>query len=834
MSIRSFVKRGARKVLSVFHNEQPPKCNRPPCQVLFVNGCGPQVEALHRYRVIHQREQLAAWGITTDEVYYDDALPNDADCADVVVAYRCPITPNLHQLIENAHKQGKKVYFDVDDLVIDTSYTDELPVVKAMIAQDKEIFDDGITRNGKTLAMCDGAIVTTQRLAQEIAKIVPTVLINRNTASAEMVSLSQAAYQTAERSDDEVLLGYFSGSMTHNADFMQVLPALVEVLSQRPNARLKVVGDLELPQELVPFSQQVVHAERVDWRELPKLIASIDINLAPIEPTLFNEAKSENKWVEAALVGVPTVASDFGAFAYAIRDGQTGLLCKDLREWKSALLRLVDDAQFRRQLGEQARLWCLAHNTTATTGTLLADFLAPKAPRRSIQSLLPPGQDEQTAIVDTFLQSRGFVRKQVTLDDRPWEGTSLEQRTQQAQHILLEGKKLAIFVYERSCGDDATFRYFGYNLTQRLAASNSWGGIWLFVDELDAADSLVEMASVVLLIRCRVRPELVKLARKASAAGIGMGYLIDDNALGAQTAPRIIQVMASDPNSTFERDFWTGTTQRFGLASQLASATVVPLGFHADLLRHESDKPVFVVHSSLNDEQVGVARDIVSSRGRTMGDGRFVIGYFSGTASHQDDFELVRPALLRLLAEDSNTCLLLGGHLNIDDQLWPYLQSGQLVLMPRVDYVTLQYLQSAVDVVLAPLVIDDFTNCKSALKVFEAGVMGTTACASPSFAYAEAIADGVTGFLCDSEDAWYRNIAKLRDDHRLCDTLGEEARSQALAHYYGQAICEQIEQACDGIAALEPSGDIDAVEAQVAARQIGDWDNPFEASPAFA
>lgn len=833
MSIRSFVGRGARKVLSIFHNEQPRRSNRPPCQVLFVNGCGPQVEAPRRYRVTHQREQLEAWGISTDEVYYDDVLPSDADCADVIVAYRCPITPNVRQLIETAHRQGKKVFFDVDDLVISTSYTDELPMVKAMSSKEKEIFDDGVTRNGRTLAMCDGAIVTTQRLAQELAKVVPTVLINRNTASAEMVSLSQAARQAAERSDDEVLLGYFSGSMTHNADFMQVLPALVEVLSQRPNTRLKVVGDLELPQELVPFSQQVVHAERVHWRELPKLIASVDINLAPIEPTLFNEAKSENKWVEAALVGVPTVASDFGAFAHAIRNGQTGLLCKDSQEWKSALLRLVDDAAFRRQLGEQARLWCLAHNTTITTGTLLADFLVPKT-QRSIQNLLPSGQDEQAAIVDSFLQSRGFVRKQVTLDDHPWEDTSLEQRVQQAQHILLEGKRLAVFVYERSCGDDATFRYFGYNLTQRLAASHSWGGIWLFVDELDAADNLIEMASVMLLIRCRVRPELVRLARKASTAGIAMGYLIDDNALGAQTAPRIIQAMASDPNSTFERDFWTGTTQRFGLASQLTSATVVPLGFHADLLRRESDKPVLVVHSSLNDEQVGVAQDIVASRGRTMGDDRFVIGYFSGTASHQDDFELVRPALLRLLSEDADTCLLLGGHLNIDEQLWPYLQSGQLVLMPRVDYVTLQYLQSAVDVVLAPLVVDDFTNCKSALKVFEAGVTGTTACASPSFAYTEAIADGVTGFLCSDEDAWYHSLAKLRDDRRLCDTLGEEARSHALAHYYGQAICEQIEQACDALAALEPSEDIDAVEAAVAARQISDWDNPFEASPAFA
>lgn len=37
---------------------------------------------------------------------------------------------------------------------------------------------------------------------------------------------------------------------------------------------------------------------------------NVDINIAPIEFTIFNEAKSVNKWVEAALVKVPTLATN--------------------------------------------------------------------------------------------------------------------------------------------------------------------------------------------------------------------------------------------------------------------------------------------------------------------------------------------------------------------------------------------------------------------------------------------------------------------------------------------------------------------------------------------
>ena len=55
------------------------------------------------------------------------------------------------------------------------------------------------------------------------------------------------------------------------------------------------------------------------------VIAEMDINLAPLEDTIFNRAKSENKWIEAALVKVVTIASDVGAFHDCIEDGKTGV-----------------------------------------------------------------------------------------------------------------------------------------------------------------------------------------------------------------------------------------------------------------------------------------------------------------------------------------------------------------------------------------------------------------------------------------------------------------------------------------------------------------------------
>ena len=72
----------------------------------------------------------------------------------------------------------------------------------------------------------------------------------------------------------------------------------------------------------------------VPWLELPGVLRDLDVNLAPLAPSSrFNEAKSAIKWLEAALVETPTVATPTGPFREAIEDGGTGLLATTPDEW---------------------------------------------------------------------------------------------------------------------------------------------------------------------------------------------------------------------------------------------------------------------------------------------------------------------------------------------------------------------------------------------------------------------------------------------------------------------------------------------------------------------
>ena len=85
-----------------------------------------------------------------------------------------------------------------------------------------------------------------------------------------------------------------------------------------------------------------------------KKIADSDISIAPLEPTAFNDAKSNIKFLEASILALPSVCSPADAFKSTIIDGETGMLATSPREWEHKLLALVDDQTLRVDIGNRA------------------------------------------------------------------------------------------------------------------------------------------------------------------------------------------------------------------------------------------------------------------------------------------------------------------------------------------------------------------------------------------------------------------------------------------------------------------------------------------------
>jgi glycosyltransferase involved in cell wall biosynthesis len=324
-----------------------------PKHILIIDGVENQIPQCTRYRVINKAEQLRSFSHEVWTVNASDFQMGYAEYASQIIIYRTPYSEQFKQLIELAHKYNKTVFYDIDDLVYDTSYTDQLDYVKTLGKQEKEAYDSGVRSYGKLMELCDAFITSTTDLKNELLKLGKPVYLNRNLASEELISISEQAIDKTIKDKKKIKIGYFSGSITHNENFDLIRSAILKILKEFPQTELHLVGHLTIPDEMKNYKKQLIVHDFLDWTLLPSLVAEMDINLAPLVDNVFNRAKSEIKWLEAALVNVPTIASDLGSFAQMISEGGTGILASDT-EWYEKLKELIISSEKREILATNA------------------------------------------------------------------------------------------------------------------------------------------------------------------------------------------------------------------------------------------------------------------------------------------------------------------------------------------------------------------------------------------------------------------------------------------------------------------------------------------------
>jgi glycosyltransferase involved in cell wall biosynthesis len=164
-------------------------------------------------------------------------------------------------------------------------------------------------------------------------------------------------------------------------DLRDLLAALVPIVAGYPAARLLVVGRGERGEEreLLRLAERAGIAAAIDYRgwaepdQIPALLASADLVIAPMDDTLINRARSLAKLLELMAAGLPIVAGRVGQVAEYIEDGRSGLLVPpgDPAALARATLALLADPVLRARLGQGARARVAQHYTW--------DHLAPAA-----------------------------------------------------------------------------------------------------------------------------------------------------------------------------------------------------------------------------------------------------------------------------------------------------------------------------------------------------------------------------------------------------------------------------------------------------------------------
>ncbi|MCK8784668.1 glycosyltransferase [Roseomonas sp. NAR14] len=365
----------------------------------------------------------------------------------------------------------------------------------------------------------------------------------------------------------------------------------------------------------------------------------------------------------------------------------------------------------------------------------------------------------------------------------PWEAWPLATRLD----ALRRGRPRIAWLYETP--DTSTFRYRCLNPTATLAATRpDIGAAWFGLDDLPAL--MDEVSGLHALVICRVRYDarLARLVTRAKAAGVRVLFDCDDLVFDIGYIHLILDTLDQDVGNRDVWDDWYAHVGRKETLARLCDGGITTNRFIADRLGRivaNGLESVGIVPNYFDREQEEASRALLAAkRARGFrGDGRVTIGYFSGSPTHNRDFAVAAPALARLLAADPAVDLRVVGFLDSTGPL-RHLAS-RVEIIPLQDYINLQRVIAEVEINIAPLQDNSFTNCKSELKFFEAAAVGTWTVATPTYTFRHAIRDGETGLLARADqwdDALAASVARVRDPERYAP-VAEAAAAEVYARY---------------------------------------------------
>ncbi len=370
----------------------------------------------------------------------------------------------------------------------------------------------------------------------------------------------------------------------------------------------------------------------------------------------------------------------------------------------------------------------------------------------------------------------------------PWKNT-LEERLHILNDAKNNGKKVVVYYVE--VPDSMTFRYRCYNTFQATMGSNKWQAVYFFSREKTTIKELLSEIDLFILGRqfgnSRKTDDLI---RAVKAKNIPLVLDIDDLIFDK----KYFRVVLNTIGQTIFWNYWVENFTENRKVAERMDGFLVTNDFLGKRIEESFDKPYQVIKNSLDQEQIR-ASDAYLRLG-LKNNNYFKIGYFSGSSTHENDLEMALPEVLEFMDKYPKTKLRVVGWMEFDERARRFLESGRIERIPPVDFRKLQRLMCEVDVNIAPLVINDFTNCKSELKFFEAAAVETTTIASPTYTFKKAIKDGENGFLAQPGE-WYDKLEYLYQHPEENRKIAKCAKKYALKHYYGKEFLKEVEAAYD-------------------------------------
>lgn len=279
--------------------------------------------------------------------------------ADVVVFHR-PNDDRSLKIAQELRKKGKKIVMDNDD-----TYKNLGGLALGKIF---EKIDTAVDTFGK---YADLITCSTEFLAEEYRKLNQNVIVLPNCVDPDDWP------EIPQRNDGEKVRIGIVGSVGLNSDVTHVRP-LIKRLSDRDDVQLVLFAlpkkdgtTIERVQKLYETEYKYWESLNIEWQPFVNMQdyietldnLKLDILMIPRSDDYFNRCKSNLKFLEASMLEIPVVAQGFedGKSPYQVNpdDAKHMTVVVDNTKWEDMLERLIQDKEWRRQVGREARAYVL-------------------------------------------------------------------------------------------------------------------------------------------------------------------------------------------------------------------------------------------------------------------------------------------------------------------------------------------------------------------------------------------------------------------------------------------------------------------------------------------
>lgn len=171
----------------------------------------------------------------------------------------------------------------------------------------------------------------------------------------------------------------FSGQISRIRGLDFLVRAMVDVVKEERDARLVIIGEGGEKSRLVGLVQRlglddyVLFKSGVSHDSMPAYICLADVGIGPLVTLPITVGTLPIKVIEYMACGKPVVACYDGASRDLVVDGYNGVLIRsgDVKELSSALIRLLKNVRFAKNLGVNARRHVeMYHDWNVITGEL--------------------------------------------------------------------------------------------------------------------------------------------------------------------------------------------------------------------------------------------------------------------------------------------------------------------------------------------------------------------------------------------------------------------------------------------------------------------------------